>query len=89
MKMKKFKLHTKSAIVAILLLASCATKEPVEKYCGGVIVYKGDAPVGNWFEIKYNGKITGRVYLYKLDYDKYDVGDTIKCSSADSLLYAR
>ena len=73
----------------ICVTPSCATKEPIERYCGGVVVYKGSARVGDWFEFKYSGKLTGRVYLHKIDFEKYSVGDTINCTKADSLTYAR
>jgi len=91
--MKRRNLISRMAICLYLVLAcvlsSCGTKEPIERYCGGVIVYKGDAPIGDWFELKYDGELTGRIYLHKIDFEKYSIGDTIKCTKADSLTYAR
>lgn len=73
-----------------LSLMSC-DKQPIEKYCSGIIIdkYKNNSHSSTWIDIKYNGNIINNIYLYNVDYDKYEIGDTIKCSTADSILYRK
>jgi len=77
----------------LLILICCFTvscaKEPIEKYCGGIVVHKSNPPIGAYFNLKYNGGLTGRIYLYEIDYKKYEIGDTIKCSTTDSIAYRK
>lgn len=66
-------------LITILCLSSCITgrEEPIENYYGAIIVKKDSAPIGSWFKLKYNGRITGRVYVCRFDHNKYREGDTI------------
>ncbi len=63
-------------IICSLLLLGC-TKQPIDKYCGGVVYSKN--PLWMRDTIRKNDKFH-KVVLYRLDYDKYNVGDTIQCS---------
>lgn len=64
-------------------VASCSP-EPIEKYCGGIVIAK--YVNRKVFVLKYKGKIID-VLLYEYDYNRYKEGDTIKCSEEDEKLY--
>jgi hypothetical protein len=67
-------------VVASVLLSSCVRyKKPIEDFKGGIIytkhTYKN--PKEYSFDVKVKSKFF-KVFVYKLDHDKYKVGDTIK-----------
>ncbi len=67
-------------IICSLLLLGCTAGldlESIEKYCGGTIYEK--RPRHRLLVIQIQGEFR-RIQVYQLDYDKYDVGDTIQCS---------
>lgn len=67
--------------VFILLLSlsffSC-TPVAIENYCDWVVVYKGYAYSG-YFIFKKDTILSENVYLLEYDYNRYELGDTIKC----------
>lgn len=74
----------KSACLPIILsccLYSCNPK-PVENYKGGIVYEKNFNGINKWFEIKYINNhhkyAFKRVYVLDFDYNKYNLGDTIK-----------
>ena len=79
--MEKTKTKIRCALAALLcicFLTSCRKREPVELYKGGVVYLKKMSGAGEmYYHIKKNGKFHF-IVLYKLDWDKYTVGDTIK-----------
>lgn len=67
--------------VLVAVFTSCGTpQDPYSKYCGSQIVEKEDALIGKWFKFRHEGEITGRVYVMPIDWDKYEVGDTLNCN---------
>ena len=68
-------------LVLVAVFASCTTpQDPYSNYCGSEIVEKKDAAVGKWFKFRHEGEITKRVYVMSIDWDKYNVGDTLNCN---------
>lgn len=64
-----------------IIFSSCATpQDPYSSYCGSQVVEKNEAAVGKWFKFRHNGKITERVYVMPIDWDNYEVGDTLNCN---------
>lgn len=81
--MNLIKSLTRYALYTLLVavLCSCGTEvDPYSKYCESEIVEKADAPIGKWFKFRHEGKITGRVYVMPIDWNKYEVGDTLNCN---------
>ena len=68
----------------ILLTYSCGEIVPIEKYCGGIVIFK--SVNSTCLDLKYGGEIVS-VRLYPYDYNRYKEGDTIKCSEEDKKLY--
>lgn len=68
----------------ILLTYSCGEIVPIEKYCGGIVIFK--SVNSTCLDLKYGGEIVS-VRLYPYDYNRYKEGDTIKCSKEDEILY--
>ena len=64
-----------------VIFTSC-NPEPIENHKGGVIYKKENPPVGMRFEVKYKDKDSKydfkTVYVLELDWNKYQVGNTIK-----------
>jgi hypothetical protein len=84
MKSKKLKITTIPAIVGYMLLAfvfSSCSSEPIENHTGGIVYAKESPPAGKRFVLKYKADKKykfKRVYVLDLDFNKYNVGDTIK-----------
>ena len=74
-------LHKNKYFLYCLFLTSC-NPEPIENHKGGVIYKKENPPVGMRFEVKYKDKDSKydfkTVYVLELDWNKYQVGNTIK-----------
>lgn len=80
--MKRRNLISRMAICLYLVLAvvfvGCKEQEPVKNYKGGIVHYKGENIAnGGRFKIEKGGEFL-TVYVTKYDYEKYNVGDTIK-----------
>ena len=64
-----------------VVFTSCVP-EPIENHKGDIVYQKENPPAGMRFELKYKNK-DGKydfktVYVLELDWNKYNVGDTIK-----------
>ena len=72
--------HFFYALLAVVFI-SC-TPEPIENYKGSIVYKKENPPAGMRFELKYKYKESKydfkTVYVLELDWNKYQVGDTIK-----------
>ena len=84
MKTKNFKISREQAFLYCLLavvFTSC-TPEPIENHKGSIVYKKVNPPAGMMFELKYKDKDSKydfkTVYVLELDWNKYQVGDTIK-----------
>ena len=64
-----------------VIFTSC-TSEPIENHKGGIIYKKENPPAGMRFKVKYKNKKSKydfkTVYVLEFDWNKYQVGDTIK-----------
>jgi len=76
-------MKTKFILIIILLLvvlSSCQV--PIENYKGSIVIDKeGKTPSGYKIVIQINkkyGAIDRTIYVYKYDYERFKVGDTIK-----------
>ena len=68
----------------IFIFTSCiiAIPEPIENYKGDIIYGKHNPPIGMCFEVKHKNK-DGKydfktIYVLEFDWNKYNIGDTIK-----------
>ena len=66
-------------VVASVLLSSCDRKRtPIENFKGGIIYDKHRYLSGEFsFDIKKDSSFF-KVFVYKLDHERYKLGDTIK-----------
>lgn len=62
-------------------LYSC-TGESIYKYKDSQIVDKSEVAIGKFIKVRSKDglSISGRIYLYDIDWKKYNIGDTIKLS---------
>lgn len=64
-----------------VVFTSC-TPEPIENHKGSIVYEKQNPPAGMRFELKYKDKDSTYdfkiVYVLELDWNKYQIGDTIK-----------
>lgn len=72
----------KKIVFALLLLTSCS-EQPIDNHKGGVIYRKSSTGAGNYVIIKYKESSDSlyhlkRVYVMDVDYNRYNVLDTIK-----------
>jgi hypothetical protein len=80
--MKKFLNSKVSKYFFYMLLVvgfySCNTKRvPITNFKGGVVYDKFDVPAGLFIDVK-KDSFFKQIKVYKLDYDLYKIGDTIK-----------
>jgi len=75
--MKKL-IKTITVLAICFMCVSCAVEDPHTEYSGCQVVLKESAPISMWFRLRSNGGITGRVYVMEIDWNAYEVGDTIK-----------
>ena len=70
----------------ILLTYSCCDCDtyPIEKYCGGIVVKKYENSIS--IDLKINGEFLTKT-VHEYDFNRYNEGDTIKCSEEDKKLY--
>ena len=65
-----------------LFLTSCNPPEPIENHKGGIIYKKENPTIYMRFKVKYKDKDSKynfkTVYVLEFDWNKYQVGDTIK-----------
>ena len=81
--MKRLKTLISYTLYAFLVLffCSCGTEvDPYNDYCESEIVEKAEAPIGKWFKFRHEGEITGRVYVMPIDWNNYEVGETLNCN---------
>jgi len=74
-------------LVACILFVGCI-KEPISNYKGGIVVSKDFSVSDQWYIVRTKGRhsygdrdsIWGlhKVYVYKSEWEKYSIGDTIK-----------
>lgn len=69
-------------IVTIFFLFTSCGVQPIENYEGGVVCEKWKTPVGNcrlFIKVHKEGKYRyTTISVLSFDYDRYNVGDTIK-----------
>jgi len=64
---------------SIILIIKANNIQDICKYNHCQIVEKNDPPMGHYFKIRVNNKITNRIFVTDYDWVKYDVGDFIDC----------
>ena len=80
-------------LIVALSFTACNndTPVPIENYCDGIVMEKRNS---GWHykcyvDLKYNGIIIEGVKIYEIDYEKYSIGDTIKCTLETKKLYTK
>jgi len=65
-------------ILLAVVMTSCYSEQPIKNFDGGIIHYKGtNLANGGKFKVEKDGKFL-TVYVTDYDYNRYEVGDTIK-----------
>jgi len=77
----------KLLIISIILISTGCNQVPIERYCSGIIISKSHKLTGYKIRLKYDGIITNNIYITKYDYERFNIGDTIKCSNETYNLY--
>jgi hypothetical protein len=79
--MKRVKLSIKTAIICYLVLSTggCTELQDICQYHGYQVVAKDNPPAGGWYKVRMDGKISDRIWLVDMDYNRWMVGDTIVC----------
>lgn len=74
------RIRTAFIILMIVFLSSCEV--PIDNYKGSIVLNKsGKTEFGYQMAIQINEKmqvISRTIYVYKYDYERFNVGDTIK-----------
>lgn len=74
------RIRTAFIMLMIVFLSSCET--PIDNYKGSIVIDKiGKTPSGYKMVIQTNRKyeaIDRTIYVYKYDFDRFNLGDTIK-----------
>lgn len=66
-------------MIAAMLTSCFDPIDPYSAYCGAQVVAKWEGPLTCRVKFRHEGKITGPVDLVQMDYDSFNVGDTVKC----------
>ena len=70
----------KLLLITVLALYSCRP-EPIDNYKGAIIYDKRNPPINRIITMKCkekDGYYFWEIVVLKVDYDKYEIGDTIK-----------
>jgi hypothetical protein len=74
------RIRTALIMLMIVFLSSCET--PIDNYKGSIVINKAEnTPFGYKMVIRTNRKdiaVDRMIYVYKYDYERFNVGDTIK-----------
>ncbi len=67
-------------LLSLLIFCSCRNPVAIEKYCGWIVVYtSASAFGGDYFILKKDTALSDNVHLLEYDFDRFNVGDSIKC----------